>query len=112
VREALKDHASSLEEGKADIVGLYAVTKLHEMGELGDADLMDNYVTFMAGLFRSIRFGSASAHGRANLARFAFMARYAVTDSQLEADLQRLEEAGIPTDIVFEQGLEVLGLRR
>ncbi len=72
VRTALKDQAGALEEGKADVLGLYLVTKLHEMKELGDADLMDNYVTFLAGLFRSIRFGAASAHGRANLAQFGF----------------------------------------
>ena len=48
------------------------VTKLHEGGELGDADLMDNYVTFLAGIFRSIRFGASSAHGVANTLRFNF----------------------------------------
>jgi len=72
VREALEELASALEEGKADILGLYMVTKLHEMGELGDADLMDNYVTFMAGIFRSVRFGGASSHGKANLIRFNY----------------------------------------
>ena len=68
VRDALKETYSALEEGKADILGLYMVTKLKEMGEL-DIDLMDNYVTFMAGIFRSVRFGGASAHGKANLIR-------------------------------------------
>ncbi len=72
VRQALKDVASSMEEGKADILGLYMVTALHEAGELGDADLRDNYVTFMASVFRSIRFGAASAHGKANMVRFNF----------------------------------------
>ncbi|MDX1748406.1 MAG: hypothetical protein R3324_20920, partial [Halobacteriales archaeon] len=42
--------------------------------ELGDTDLMDNYVTFFASVFRSIRFGVSSAHGRANLVRFNFFA--------------------------------------
>ena len=72
VRDALKDQAGSLEEGKADVLGLFLVTKLQAMGELGKADLMDNYVTYLAGLFRSVRFGAASAHGRANLAEFNF----------------------------------------
>ena len=72
VREAMKEHASALEEGKADILGLYMVTKLHARAELGEADLMDNYVTFLAGIFRSIRFGTASLHGVANLLRFHF----------------------------------------
>jgi hypothetical protein len=72
VRDALREQASSLEEGKADVLGFYMVTKLHEQGELGDADLMDNYVTFLAGIFRSVRFGASSAHGRANMAAFNF----------------------------------------
>lgn len=72
VTEALLDVASSMEEGKADILGLYMVTELHKAGELGDADLRDNYVTFMASVFRSIRFGASSAHGKANMVRFNF----------------------------------------
>ncbi len=74
VREALLDVASSMEEGKADILGLYMITKLNEAGELGDIDLRDNYVTFMAGIFRSIRFGASDAHGKANMVRFNFFA--------------------------------------
>ncbi|MBI1353066.1 MAG: Zn-dependent hydrolase [Acidobacteria bacterium] len=160
VREAMKEKASALEEGKADILGVYMVTKLMEMGELGDdVDLMDNYVTFLAGIFRSIRFGASSAHGVANLLRFnffaqmgafsrdeatgtyrvnpdamaaavealsrkiltlqgdgdydgaaAFVAEMGRIGPDLQADLDRLEAASIPVDIVFEQGVEVLGL--
>ena len=72
VREALLDVASSMEEGKADVLGLYMVIELLKAGELGEADIMDYYVTFMAGIFRSIRFGAASAHGKANMVRFNF----------------------------------------
>ena len=74
VRAALKDVASSMEEGKADILGLYMITALHASGELGDVDLADYYVTFMASVFRSIRFGASSAHGKANMVRFNFFA--------------------------------------
>jgi uncharacterized protein YcfL len=72
VRSALQNHYSAIEEGKADIIGLFLVTKLNEMGELGDHELMDNYVTFMASIFRSIRFGVTSAHGMANMVRFNY----------------------------------------
>ncbi len=72
VREALKEQAGALEEGKADVLGLYMVTALATQGELPDNRVEDNYVTFIAGIFRSIRFGASSAHGRANLARFNF----------------------------------------
>ena len=72
VREALLDMSSSMEEGKADILGLYMITELHEAGELGEVDLRDYYVTFMTSVFRSIRFGASSAHGKANMVRFNF----------------------------------------
>ncbi len=158
VRASLKDYASSMEEGKADVLGLYMITQLHSQGELGDANLMDNYVTFLASIFRSTRFGASSAHGKANMVRFNFFkergafardeaGQYSIdfdamqaamnelsatilrlqgdgdyegaktlTDSsgvigaQLQADLDRLSAAGIPVDIVFEQGESVLGL--
>ena len=72
VGQALQDLASSMEEGKADVLGLYMVTELQKAGELGDVDLRDYYVTFMAGIFRSVRFGASSAHGKANMVRFNF----------------------------------------
>jgi hypothetical protein len=72
VRQALKEHASALEEGKADVLGLYMVQNLRKKGEITDGELMDNYVTFLAGIFRSVRFGASSAHGRANMIRFNY----------------------------------------
>lgn len=160
VREALQNHYSAIEEGKADIIGLYLVTKLHEMGEFPDKDLMDNYVTFMAGIFRSVRFGVTSAHGMANMVRFNYFQEvgaftrdeakgtYSINFEKmqeavreiggmilkiqgegdykaatklieekggigetLQADLKRIDEAGIPIDIRFNQGLEVAGLK-
>ncbi len=72
VTQALKEYASSFEEGKADILGLYLITKLSEKGELDKAKLMDGYVTFLAGILRSVRFGAADAHAKANMLRFNF----------------------------------------
>jgi hypothetical protein len=72
VRHALMEHASALEEGKADILGLYMIQKLREKGEITEGELMDDYVTFLAGIFRSVRFGVSSAHGVANMIRFNF----------------------------------------
>lgn len=71
VREAIKEHYTTLEEGKADILGLYLETQLQEMGEI-QVDLMNEYTTFLAGIFRSIRFGASSAHGKANLIRLNY----------------------------------------
>jgi len=73
VRDALTDLTSSFEEGKADILGLYMIGQLGEMGELDAKKLDDNYVTFLAGIFRSVRFGASSAHGQANMAAFNFL---------------------------------------
>jgi hypothetical protein len=76
VRQALKEHASALEEGKADILGLYMVQQLLAKGVIDDGMLEDYYVTFMAGIFRSVRFGASSAHGKANMIRFNFFQEY------------------------------------
>lgn len=72
VRSSLKETASALEEGKADVLGLYMIAKLYESGDITQGQLMDNYVTFLAGIFRSVRFGASSAHGKANMVRFNF----------------------------------------
>jgi hypothetical protein len=98
VREALRDVASSMEEGKADILGLYMISRLHEAGELGDVDLHDYYVTFMAGIFRSVRFGASSAHGKANMVRFNYFAEQGafVRDAEkgtYSVDFDRMEDA-------------------
>ena len=73
VRTAIKERASALEEGKADILGLYMVQKLNEKGELQGEDIRGNYVSFLARLFRSVRFGGGDSHGRANIAAFNFL---------------------------------------
>ena len=98
VRAALRDVASSMEEGKADILGLYMITRLHEAGELGESDLRDNYVTFMAGIFRSVRFGASSAHGKANMVRFNYFREQGAFVRDVETgtyrvDFDRMQEA-------------------
>jgi hypothetical protein len=73
VRDALRETASGIEEGKADILGLYMITKLLDKGEL-TGSLEDYYVTFLTGIVRSVRFGASEAHGQANMLRFNFFA--------------------------------------
>lgn len=157
VRTALKEYAGAIEEGKADILGLYMVEKLHKLGELEEGEMMDYYTTFMAGIFRSVRFGSSSAHGVANLLRFNYFSEqgafsfdqqsghYAVNaekmsvaiaslsekiltlqgngdyegvaewfaskgqiNAELASALKRINQAGIPVDVDFEQGVKYL----
>ncbi|MGD9265068.1 MAG: Zn-dependent hydrolase [Lysobacterales bacterium] len=103
VRQALKEHASALEEGKADILGVYMVQKLREMGEITEGELMDNYVTFMAGIFRSVRFGASSAHGRANMIRFNYFSDAGAFSRDPETGQYRVEVEA------FEAAIESLG---
>ena len=102
VRQALKEHSSALEEGKADILGLYMVQKLRENGEITEGELMDNYVTFLAGIFRSIRFGASSAHGRANMIRFNYFSDAGAFSRDPETGTYRVNVAE------FEQAIKDL----
>ncbi len=72
VRESLKDVYSAFEEAKADVLGLFMVTKLIENGIVTNLKPEDCYVTYMAGIFRSVRFGASSAHGKANMMCFNY----------------------------------------
>lgn len=158
VKEALQEQYSWLEEGKADVLGLYMVTGLLKKGEL-EGDLKQYYTTYMAGILRSVRFGAASAHGKANMQCFNFFKENgafirnengtyqvdfmkfedamnklsrliitlqgngdkaavektqrekAVISAELQADLDKLTKKGIPVDVVFEQGVDVLGVK-
>ena len=89
VRQSLQEHASALEEGKADILGLYMIEQLLKKGEITEGTLEDYYTTFMAGIFRSVRFGASSAHGKANMIRFNFFAQEGAF-SKNEAGLYRV----------------------
>lgn len=66
-RQALQGEYSAYEEAKADVLGLYMVNELIKRGEVKGLTEEQCIATFVAGLFRSIRFGSTEAHGRANL---------------------------------------------
>jgi hypothetical protein len=73
VRQALKNQYSAWEEAKADICGLYIVQTLIERGEIKGITVEDAYVTYLAGLLRSVRFGATEAHGIANMMCFNYM---------------------------------------
>lgn len=73
LREALKEQYSAWEESKADICGLFITQTLIEMGEMEGITVEDAYVTFIAGIFRSVRFGATEAHGIANMMCFNFL---------------------------------------
>ncbi|MCP4312514.1 MAG: Zn-dependent hydrolase [Bacteroidetes bacterium] len=98
VRSALKEQYSALEEGKADILSLFLITQMAEKGMFGEKDLMDNYVTFMASIFRSIRFGVASSHGKANMVRFYYFQESGAfsrsdTNGTYRIDFEKMQKA-------------------
>lgn len=147
---------TSWEEAKADILGLFMVTKLIEMGEITNITAEDAIATYIAGILRSVRFGAASSHGKANMMCFNYMEKagafsrdakgqyvidfgkakeamngWAVLILQtqgdgnvefatkyraenggitpaLQADLDKINGAGIPRDITFIQGADIL----
>lgn len=158
VDKAMGNEVTAWEEAKADILGLFMVCKLVEMGEITDITAEDAIATFMAGIFRSIRFGISKDHGTANMMCLSYMmeqgaltrgtdgiyqidmtkakeaingwanliittqgdgnyefakefrAQHNVISAELQSDLDKINAAGIPKDIRFNQGLKVLGL--
>jgi hypothetical protein len=97
VSDALKEFSSNFEEGKADVLGLYMIDALSQRGELDKAKLMDSYVTFLAGMLRSVRFGASDAHGKANMIRFNFFAERGAfvrgEDGRYRVDFDKMHDA-------------------
>ena len=72
VKEALKDYYFAMEESKSDILSLFFITKLHETQIFTNKNIMDNYVTYLADIFRSMRFGTDNPQGKANIVRLNY----------------------------------------
>ena len=73
VDQAMGDQKTSWEEAKADILGLFMVCRLVEMGEITGITKEDAITTFIGGIVRSVRFGAASSHGKANMMCYNYM---------------------------------------
>nr|XP_024376311.1 nudix hydrolase 3-like [Physcomitrium patens]PNR53362.1 hypothetical protein PHYPA_007037 [Physcomitrium patens] len=73
VRLELQEVYSAIEEAKADIVGLWALHFLVDKGLLPRSLENTMYVSFLAGCFRSIRFGLEEAHGKGQALQFNFI---------------------------------------
>ncbi len=156
VDAVMETEKTSWEEAKADILGLFMVTKLIEMGEITNITAEDAIATYIAGILRSVRFGAASSHGKANMMCFNYMEKagafsrdakgqYVIDFGKakeamngwaalilqtqgdgnvefatkyraenggitpaLQADLDKINGAGIPRDITFIQGADIL----
>ena len=150
VDAAMGSEKTTWEEAKADILGLFMVSKLIDMGEITDITKEESVATFIAGIVRSVRFGFASSHGKANMmcynymedngaftrneegkyvidfekaaevinswanlilttqanGDFEFAQKYSSVNASirenLAADIEKVNGAGIPRDIVFD----------
>jgi len=73
VRAALKDRYSTIEECKADVVGLYNIGYFVRKGIIKSEKEAEAYVTQVASIFRTVRFGAGEDHGKANMIQFNFL---------------------------------------
>jgi len=100
IREAMGGAYSGLEEAKADVVGMFALKWLVDRGVLPKARLEEYYASYVAGIFRTVRFGTGEAHGRAEMMEFNYLAsqgaiagaggRYRVEYAKMPGAIQQL----------------------
>jgi hypothetical protein len=80
IREVIGPIYSGLEEAKADVTGMFGVNWLVDRGALPAERLQEYYASYVAGIFRTVRFGTGEAHGRAEMMEFNFLSeRGAIT---------------------------------
>src|SRR5215813_7233421 len=75
IREAIGPLFGGLEEAKADVVGMFALKWLVDHGALPQERLQEYYASYVAGIFRTVRFGIAEAHGRAEMMEFNYLSQ-------------------------------------
>ena len=101
VREAIGPIYSGLEEAKADVVGMFGLKWLVDQGALPKDKLEEYYTSYVAGIFRTVRFGAAEAHGQAEMMEFNYLTeqgaikressgRYAVDYAKMPAAISAL----------------------
>jgi hypothetical protein len=73
IREAIGPAFNGLEEAKADVVGLFGLKWLVDHGAIPKDRLPEFYSSYLAGLFRTMRFGTAEAHGKAEMMEFNYL---------------------------------------
>jgi hypothetical protein len=73
IREAIGPAYSGLEEAKADVVGMFGLKWLVDHGALPKERLEEYYASYVAGIFRTLRFGTGEAHGRAEMMEFSYL---------------------------------------
>lgn len=97
VRQSLKELNSSFEEAKADISGLFLLQYLIDKGELDKSFEKKMYATYLAGAFRSIRFGIREAHGKGMALQFNYLLeegafKYDPKSGKFSVDYSRIKD--------------------
>ena len=114
IREAIGGAYSGLEEAKADVVGMFALKWLIDRGVL-PKDRLDEYLaSYLAGIFRTVRFGTGEAHGRAEMMEFNFLAeqgailqaagRYRVDYAKMPPAIERLAKELLEQEAAGDRG--------
>jgi hypothetical protein len=98
VNAELKDQYSAIEESKADVMGAWAVLYLMHRGELPIAERDQLLSSYMADVFRHLRFGTGDAHGRGAAMQYGFLKEHGgiawdASARRFRLDYDRLEPA-------------------
>jgi len=73
IRQAIGPGFSGLEEAKADVTGMFGLKWLVDHDALPKEKLQEYYASYVGGLFRTVRFGTAEAHGQAEMMEFNYL---------------------------------------
>jgi hypothetical protein len=73
IREAIGPAFGGLEEAKADVVGMFGLKWLVDHDVLPKEKLEEYYASYIAGIFRTVRFGAGEAHGQAEMMEFNYL---------------------------------------
>ncbi len=97
IREAIGPIFSGLEEAKADVVGMFGLNWLAEHGALPKSKMDEYYASYIAGIFRTVRFGIGEAHAQAEMMEFNYLSERAVIKREASGryaiDYARVPEA-------------------
>lgn len=96
IRAAVGPVYSGLEEAKADVTGMFGLAWLVAQGALPRARLEEYYASYVAGIFRSVRFGTAEAHSRAEMMEFNFLSEQGAVRRDPASGLYAIDFARIP----------------
>ncbi|MFY9585787.1 MAG: hypothetical protein WAR21_14970 [Candidatus Acidiferrales bacterium] len=96
IREAIGPLYSGLEEAKADVVGMFALKWLVDRGALPKERLEEYYASYVAGIFRTVRFSIAEAHGRAEIMEFNYLSEQKAITRDAESGRYVIDYAGLP----------------